>query len=167
MRYLTANSKTGKSRKGASGFSLIELLIVVAIILIIAAVAIPNFLRSKIAANESATVQNIRTITAAEYGYQNLYGIGYSATLADLGGAGTGPTAANLVDNVLASGTKSGYVLTYAPMNLDANGNPLGFTVNTSPVVANSTGTRYFYVDQTGVIRWKVGGPAAVTDPGL
>ena len=167
MRYLAANSKNGKSPKGAFGFSLIELLIVVAIILIIAAVAIPNFLRSKIAANESATVQNIRTITAAEYGYQNLYGIGYSATLADLGGAGTGPTAANLVDNVLASGTKSGYVLTYAPMNLDANGNPLGFTVNTSPVVANSTGTRYFYVDQTGVIRWKVGGPAAVTDPGL
>jgi type IV pilus assembly protein PilA len=167
MRYLAANSKNGKSHKGASGFSLIELLIVVAIILIIAAVAIPNFMRSKIAANESATVQNIRTITAAEYGYQNLYGIGYSATLADLGGAGTGPTAANLVDNVLASGTKSGYVVTYAPMNLDANGNPLGFTVNTSPVVANSTGTRYFYVDQTGVIRWKVGGPAAVTDPGL
>jgi type IV pilus assembly protein PilA len=167
MRYLAANSKNGKSGKGASGFSLIELLIVVAIILIIAAVAIPNFLRSKIAANESATVQNVRTIATAEYGYQNLYGIGYSATLADLGGAGTGPTAANLVDDVLASGTKSGYVLTYAPTSLDASGNPLGFTVNTSPVVANSTGTRYFFVDQTGVIRWKVGGPAAVTDPGL
>jgi type IV pilus assembly protein PilA len=167
MRYLAANSKEWKSRKGAVGFSLIELLIVVAIILILAAIAIPNFMRSRIAANESATVQNMRSIATAEYGYQNLYGIGYSATLADLGGAGTGPTAANLIDNVLASGTKSGYVVGYAPTSPDANGSPLGFTVNTTPLVPNSTGTRYFYVDQTGVIHWKVGGPATVTDPNL
>jgi type IV pilus assembly protein PilA len=167
MWYLAENSKKWKSRKGAAGFSLIELLIVVAIILIIAAIAIPNFIRSKIAANESATVQNMRSLVSAEYSYNNLYGIGFSANLGDLGGAGTGSTAANLIDSVLSSGTKSGYVITYAPANPDANGNPLSFTVNTSPVLANSTGTRYFYVDQTGVIRWKVGGAAAVTDPGL
>ena len=149
------------------GFTLIELLIVVAIILILAAIAIPNFLRSKMAANEAATVQNMRSVSVAEYSYQNVYGIGFSATLADLGGSGSGPTAANLIDDVLASGTKSGYVVTYAPTIPDPNGNPLGFTVNTAPVVANSTGTRYFFVDQTGVIRWKVGGPAAKTDPNL
>ena len=156
-----------RTKKAQKGFSLIELLIVVAIILIIAAIAIPNFLRSKIAANESATVQNMRSIATAEFSYQNLYGIGYSANLGDLGGAGTGPTAANLIDNVLASGTKSGYVIAYAPANLDTNGNPLSFTVNTSPVLQDSTGTRYFYVDQSGVIRWKIGGAATVTDPGL
>ena len=161
MRYLAANSKNGKSSKGASGFSLIELLIVVAIILIIAAVAIPNFMRSKIAANESATVQNIRTITAAEYGYQNLYGIGYSATLADLGGAGTGPTAANLVDNVLATGTKSGYNFVLTPLAAVGGVVP-GYSINSNPVKQDTTGIRYFFSDQSAVIRQAIGGAATV-----
>src|SRR4051812_3049001 len=92
------------------GFSLIELLIVVAIILIIAAIAIPNLLRSRIAANEASAVGSIRTINTSEVTYASTYpNVGF-ATLANLGGSGGSATGAGLVDSVLASGTKSGYV---------------------------------------------------------
>ena len=104
------------------GFSLIELLIVVAIILIIAAIAIPNLLRARMAANESSAVGSLRTIVTSEFNYQQTYGIGY-APLTNLGS--TAPcspatlatsAAACLVDSQLSSGTKSGYnVTTPAP----------------------------------------------------
>src|SRR5579872_5423324 len=95
------------------GFSLIELLIVVAIILIIAAIAIPNLMRAKMAANESSAVGSLRTITTAEVSYSTTYGTGY-APLANLGGAAPCAAAAAtacLIDNVLAAGTKSGYTI--------------------------------------------------------
>ena len=92
------------------GFSLIELLIVVAIILIIAAIAIPNLLRSRIAANEASAVGSIRTINTSEVTYASTYpNIGF-ATLDALGGAGGSATGAGLLDAVLASQVKSGYV---------------------------------------------------------
>src|SRR3954463_14861343 len=92
------------------GFSLIELLIVAAIILIIAAIAIPNLLRSRIAANEASAVGSIRTINTSEVTYASTYPNQGFALLADLGGAGGSSTGAGLIDSVLASGTKSGYV---------------------------------------------------------
>jgi prepilin-type N-terminal cleavage/methylation domain-containing protein len=95
------------------GFSLIELLIVVAIILIIAAIAIPNLLRAKMAANESSAVGSIRTINTAEITYSSSYPtVGYAATLANLGGASPctpGPATGCLIDSVLSGGNKSGY----------------------------------------------------------
>jgi prepilin-type N-terminal cleavage/methylation domain-containing protein len=139
------------------GFSLIELLIVVAIILIIAAIAIPNLLRARIAANESSAVSSIRTINTAEVSYQTSYPTtGYAATLAALGGANPCSPAiatACLIDPVLSAGVKSGY-------NFAAVGaNPIGganstYTAGTAPVTWNSTGVRQFGSIEDGVVRW-------------
>ena len=141
------------------GFSLIELLIVVAIILIIAAIAIPNLLRSRIAANEASCVGSIRTINTSEVTYSSTYpNVGF-ASLANLGGAGGSSSGAGLIDAVLASGTKSGYVFT-----VTTSGTPAAlFTVNGDPQ-NSQTGQRHFYSDQSGVIRFNVSAVATATD---
>ena len=132
------------------GFSLIELLIVVAIILIIAAIAIPNLLRSRIAANEASAVGSIRTINTSEVTYASTYpDVGFTA-LASLGGAGGSSGGAGLLDSVLAGGTKSGY--SFATSNV--TGTPATtYAVNGDPL-NSQTGQRHFYSDQSGVIRY-------------
>src|SRR5271170_6689594 len=116
MKSQTEQPGERGTARTARGFSLIELLIVVAVILIIAAIAIPNFLRSKMRANEASAVANLRNIDTAEVVYTTTYGVGYSPSLATLGGNPTVPdaTQAGLIDSVLSSGMKSGYAYTFA-----------------------------------------------------
>jgi len=151
-------------RNKQKGFSLIELLIVVAIILIIAAIAIPNLLRSKMAANEASAVGSLRTLNTACVTYSTLYG-GFPASLAALGGEGTGTaptsTAAELIDNVLQGGTKAGYNFTFSPGTADAANNIDYYVITANPVNPGTTGLRYFFTDQTGVVRYSTTGTAS------
>ena len=146
------------------GFSLIELLIVVAIILIIAAIAIPNLLRARMAANESAAASSIRTINTAMVSYITAYPtIGYAATLKALGGVSpctASSTSACLIDNNLAvppASGKSGYL--YA-----ATGTAATYEAGAWPVTTNSTGTKTFCSVEDAVVRVDTKGTAA--DPG-
>ena len=162
--------------KKQKGFSLIELLIVVAIILIIAAIAIPNLLRARISANESAAVANLRTINTALVTFLSTYStFPISSDFTALSDGGTSsacpnsPTSASacLLDNTITGATvsttpKSGYYLTYT----SASGSGVYSILNT-PQTQGSTGVRNFYTDQSGVIRAKSGSAAAATDPAI
>ena len=158
-------------RLKAKGFSLIELLIVVAIILIIAAIAIPNFMRSRVAANHASAISSLRVINSAEMTYSMQYAIGYSSTLAKLGppatGSQPGSATADLIDNVLASGTKGGYVFTYSPGAADANGHYQQYNLNADPSQVGRTGNNYYFSDQSYVIRLNATATASSSDSPL
>jgi type IV pilus assembly protein PilA len=151
------------------GFSLIELLIVVAIILIIAAIAIPNLLRARIAANESSAVSSIRTINTAEVTYQTAYPTyGYASTLGSMGPGAVGtvcgvPTQTNacLIDSVLSNaitaGTaKSGYFYGLGATVGTGGTLFLSYTIGTSAAVFNQTGVRNFCSTEDGVLHFQV-----------
>jgi type IV pilus assembly protein PilA len=148
------------------GFSLIELLIVVAIILIIAAIAIPNLLRARMAANESSAAASIRTLNTAEITYQSTYPTtGFAATIANLGGASPCTAAiatACLIDNNLAGGTKTGYNFTAtAVVAVPA----VSYAANGKPVAANQTGVRAFCSFEDAVVRVDPTGAGGATVP--
>jgi type IV pilus assembly protein PilA len=133
------------------GFSLIELLIVVAIILIIAAIAIPNLMRAKMAANEASAVASMRTLNTSVVAFSTTYGTDPS-NLASLGpAAAPSSTAADLVDNLLGKdpAVKSGYTISYTAVVAVP---VTQYTILAVPV-STSTGQRKFFTDQSGVIR--------------
>jgi len=170
----------GKTKKTTKqwGFSLIELLIVVAIILIIAAIAIPNLLRARMAANESSAVSSLRTINTGEITYQSTYPtIGYATALSNLGGplgAACVPssTTACLIDSVLANNGnpatsgKSGYSFTTGAGAV-GSGIKIGYTVLAVPLVVNQTGIRAFCAEQDAVVRVDPAGKCSNTEAGI
>jgi prepilin-type N-terminal cleavage/methylation domain-containing protein len=147
------------------GFSLIELLIVVAIILIIAAIAIPNLLRARMAANESSAVSSIRTINTGEITYNSAYPtVGYATALTNLGGVtpcSPSSTTACLIDSVLAGGTKSGY--TFAAAGSGGPPNSQYYTTGV-PVTLNQTGVRSFCSFEDAVLRVQPTGAAIASE---
>lgn len=153
----------GKGR----GFSLIELLIVVAIILIIAAIAVPKLMRARIAANQMSAIASMRVINTAKVTYILSYGAGFSSTLAQLGPPTSGSAsvaAAGLLDSVLASGLKGSYSFSYTAGTPDAAGNFQAYQVNGNPTSQGVSGTTYYYTDQSAVIRGNTTGPAGSAD---
>ena len=159
--------------KKQKGFSLIELLIVVAIILIIAAIAIPNLLKAKMAANESSAAAAIRNINTAQVSYSTLFPqIGFSATLGALGGPAAAcapPTLSTavqacLIDELLSGNAvpafvKSGYTFAMAPGA--AVGPPLvTYNATATPISVGSSGQNMFCSDQSGVVRHDITGAA-------
>jgi type IV pilus assembly protein PilA len=138
----------GEQRRRESGFSLIELLIVVAIILIILAIALPQVNKIQMNAREMAAVAQIRTLLTAQTQYMSQFGH-YATSLPELGpaagGATEGPSAAGLIPQSLATGSNSGY-------NFTVTGSAGGYAVLAVPVAFNNTGRRTFYADQSGII---------------
>jgi type IV pilus assembly protein PilA len=149
--------------KKAEGFSLIELLVVLAIIMTIAAIAIPSLLRSRIAANEAAAVASVRTITTAETAYAQTFPyIGYTCTLNELGPPAPGQpissTAGGIIDPVLASGVKQGYTLSIT----NCLGTPkVTYSTAAVPITPGATGVRSFCSDVSGTIWYGSDGTAS------
>lgn len=152
---------TPRKRRDRRGFSLVELLIVIAIILIIAAIAVPKLNRTRMQAQEMAAIRHIVAIHQAQTQYYSTYGK-FAENLVQLGpaaGEAPGPAAADLLPDDLAKGEKGGY-------RFAVSGSPTGYTVNANPVAFNNTGTRTFYSDQTLVVRQNYGSePATANSP--
>jgi prepilin-type N-terminal cleavage/methylation domain-containing protein len=160
------------------GFSLIELLIVVAIILIIAAIAIPNLLRARMAANESSAVASVRTITTGEITYQSAYPtVGYAPALVNLGGAlgvacVPSSTTGCLIDAVLsnngnpAGAGKSGYSFTTGAGTV-VGGVNVGYAIKAVPLSVNQTGIRGFCAVEDAVVRVDPAGACSNTEAGI
>jgi type IV pilus assembly protein PilA len=158
-----------------NGFSLVELLLVVAVIMILAAIAVPNFMRARMAANESSAVASMHSIDTAQVAYAETYPLsGFAPDLNTLGpgstsGSSSSSTNASLLDNVLgcAAGVgtayceKSGY-----EFNITAGtGIPLNvYTANANPAAPGQSGTRYFFTDNSAVIRFNTTAIASATD---
>lgn len=168
MRSAVATKRD--NREAAAGFSLIELLIVVAIILIVAAIAIPNFLKSRMAAHQASAVANIRTVTTAAVSYWVTYSNGYPPNMASLGGPGPSAScdAAVLVDTTITSAPnqKSGYQYAYTGEEGTVTTSPTGcsnpgyngYLVTARPLTVGVTGNISYCSTEPGIIHYDTSG---------
>jgi prepilin-type N-terminal cleavage/methylation domain-containing protein len=145
--------------KNQKGFSLIELLIVVTIILVISAIAVPTYMRSRIQANEASAVSSLRMINTAAITYFSTYSdVGYPPSLASMGGGtpcAPSSTSACMLDETVALGTKSGYIFEWTG---DGAVPSVAYTATATPVSVGRSGQRMFCTDQTGLTRYDISG---------
>ena len=139
-------------KNNRTGFTLLELMLVVTIIAIISVIALPGILNARIAANEASAISTVRTIVTVNVQYRIRFGR-FAGSLNDL-------QAENYIDSSVASLTKTGYTFAYV-------GNPTTFTFNGNPINPGQSGHRYFFVDGSGVIRFNLSAPATAADPAL
>jgi len=141
--------------KEKKGFTLVELMIVVLVIGIIASLAVPNLVKSKMAAHESSAISAVRTLVTAQITFAAKSGSGnFAADLTEL-------EAANLIDSVMGSGTAEAY-------SFSVSGSGIQYEINARPLVYGSSGIRSFFTDESGAIRYTTADAAATaSDPGL
>ena len=153
-------------RRERDGFSVVELVIVVAIIMVILVIALPGLLHTTIARNQGTALASLRIINAAEFTYKSTYTTGYSSTLAQLGPPASGnpsPATAGLVDSALASGRKSGYVFTYTAAPPE-NGVIQRYTLTANPITPGATGQTFYFTDESNKIHVNRSHPASASD---
>ncbi|MGZ4843847.1 MAG: prepilin-type N-terminal cleavage/methylation domain-containing protein [Candidatus Angelobacter sp.] len=166
MPTVRTQSAIRNANPGLAGFSLVEILVVVMVILIIAAIAIPNLVHGKMRANEAAAVASVKTINTAEVMYNNAYPeVGYSSSLANLGSNGSScerPTSSNaclIMDEALTSGLKNGYIFEIVG---DGNKPTMSYNVNASPE-SGVSGRCSISSNESGDIRLSIPGAASST----
>ena len=139
-------------KNNRTGFTLLELMLVVTIIAIVATIAIPGITNARIAANEASAISTVRTISTVNVQYRIRFGQ-FAGSLNDL-------QAENYIDSSGANPTKAGYTFAYV-------GNPTTFAFNGNPTNPGQSGYRYFFVDGSGVIRFNLAAPASAADPAV
>ena len=158
-------------RNAKKGFSLIELLVVMAIILILGAIGLPNMLRSIMTANETSAVESLRMLNEAAIQYSLSYGgyptaltqMGPSSTPAATGGTVAYPGAADLIDSRMVTGIKSGYNFNWVAGPTDALNHTVSYSITATPIYPGVTGQRTFYTDTTGIIRSEISNVATAS----
>jgi prepilin-type N-terminal cleavage/methylation domain-containing protein len=155
MTFAESKAKTISARQSDCGFSLIELLIALTILLILAAMAVPSYMAARARANEASAASSVRAIISAQNLYRNTFG--FFTSLNNLG-------QDYLTDNLLAAGSKSGYVFSATPGTSPS----LEFAVDATPILSigpSATGSRAFYGDESAIIRFSLTGAADSTSP--